>query len=479
MEATSCPSRPTRGLTPKGAEPNALGEANGKDAVVKKTSSKNNWNSVEKGERAKREEGGSCIYAVFAAISKWIWGKISGGGAGLVELMQDPFAMSRVVSKKGKINTHRDSQQRGLKMVLKDLFISSIHLSWSWTIFNFFASFVFSWAFFAIIWYMIALLHGDFVPLEQRAEGHRVCIDNVEDFTTSFLFSLETQHTIGYGGRATTSQCPVAIIVMSIQSIVGVFIDACMTGIVFAKFTKPTHRAKTIMFSKHALVTMRNGAFYLLCRVGDLRPTHLIESHISGYVVRNQVTEEGEEIPHHLHAIEFGTDLDGTQDFFQLFWPIVLSHRIDENSPLWEVSPEMLLTENFEIVLTMEGTTPETGNNIQVRTSYVPREILWGYKFEHSCVHFDQGTGKYEVTFDTLNTIVQDDTPKMSAQLYEEGKKRKEVEEGASPCPSCLSSANQSRRGSGAMPLSAIPKTFFGKARTKNKVHKLPGEKTE
>ena len=40
--------------------------------------------------------------------------------------------------------------------------------------------------------------------------------------------------------------------------------------------------------------------------------------------------------------------------------------RIDENSPLWEVSPEMLLTESFEIVLTMEGTTPETGNNIQV-----------------------------------------------------------------------------------------------------------------
>ena len=108
-----------------------------------------------------------------------------------------------------------------------------------------------------------------------------------------------------------------------------------------------------------------------------------------------------QEIPYHLHAIEFGTDLDGTQDFFQLFWPIVLSHRsfahlhplsqvicppssfvmhisfqtawkpwffirIDENSPLWEVSPKDLLTETFEIVLTMEGTTPETGNNIQV-----------------------------------------------------------------------------------------------------------------
>ena len=60
-----------------------------------------------------------------------------------------------------------------------------------------------------------------------------------------------------------------------------------MTGIVFAKFTKPAHRGKTIVFSDQAMVTMRNGAFYLLCRVGDLRPTHLIESHISAYMMRS------------------------------------------------------------------------------------------------------------------------------------------------------------------------------------------------
>ena len=64
-------------------------------------------------------------------------------------------------------------------------------------------------------------------------------------------------------------------------------VKACMTGIVFAKFTKPAHRGKTIVFSDQALVTMRNGAFYLLCRVGDLRPTHLIESHISAYMMRS------------------------------------------------------------------------------------------------------------------------------------------------------------------------------------------------
>ena len=100
-----------------------------------------------------------------------------------------------------------------------------------------------------------------------------------------------------------------------------------MTGIVFAKFTKPTHRGKTILFSKHALGTMRNGSFYLLCRLGDLRPSHLFESHISAYMMRSSRTQEGEVIPHHLFAIGFGTGLDGSQDFFQMYWPIVLSHR--------------------------------------------------------------------------------------------------------------------------------------------------------
>ena len=44
-----------------------------------------------------------------------------------------------------------------------------------------------------------------------------------------------------------------------------------MAGIVFAKFTKPTNRAETILFSSNALVTLRNGSYYLLCRIGDMR----------------------------------------------------------------------------------------------------------------------------------------------------------------------------------------------------------------
>ena len=48
-------------------------------------------------------------------------------------------------------------------------------------------------------------------------------------------------------------------------------LQACMAGIFFAKFTKPTSRGETLVFSKNALVTMRDGALYLLIRLGDLR----------------------------------------------------------------------------------------------------------------------------------------------------------------------------------------------------------------
>ena len=64
--------------------------------------------------------------------------------------------------------------------------------------------------------------------------------------------------------------------------------------------------------------------------------------------------------------MDFGTEIDGSNDFFQMFWPIVLSHKIDEESPLYNMSARDIAQNTFEIVLTMEGITPETGNTVQV-----------------------------------------------------------------------------------------------------------------
>ena len=70
-----------------------------------------------------------------------------------------------------------------------------IDLPWSWTLLSFATSFLISWSLFAAIWYLVMLTHGDLS--DTRAEDHVVCVDNIQDFTSCFLFSLETQHTIG------------------------------------------------------------------------------------------------------------------------------------------------------------------------------------------------------------------------------------------------------------------------------------------
>ena len=79
-----------------------------------------------------------------------------------------------------------------------------------------------------------------------------------------------------------------------------------------------------------------------------------------------------QEIPYHLISMEFGVEMDGTQDFFQMFWPVVVSHKIDEKSPLYAMSARDIAEHTFEIILTMEGITPETGNTVQVTSSHQP-----------------------------------------------------------------------------------------------------------
>ena len=96
----------------------------------------------------------------------------------------------------GRVNTVSQAEAAEEKhRFLKDFFSSAIELSWSWIILSFSASFYVSWTMFAVVWYLLAFAHGDLDLV--KSEDHLDCVDNVNTFTSSFLFSLETQTTIG------------------------------------------------------------------------------------------------------------------------------------------------------------------------------------------------------------------------------------------------------------------------------------------
>jgi Inward rectifier potassium channel transmembrane domain len=78
-----------------------------------------------------------------------------------------------------------------------------------WTILVFSLNFILSWLFLGIIWYLIAYAHGDIDYFDDLMKSgmteddfavhrnHTPCVTEVKSFLSAFLFSLETQHTIG------------------------------------------------------------------------------------------------------------------------------------------------------------------------------------------------------------------------------------------------------------------------------------------
>lgn len=266
---------------------------------------------------------------------------------------------------------------------------------------------------FALIWWLIAFTHGDFEPAHQANGDWRPCVSELHSFASCFLFSIETQHTIGYGGRATTEECPEAIFVMFIQSISGVMIQAFMVGIVFAKMSRPRQRAQTLLFSKNAVVCQRDGDLYLMFRVGDMRKSHIIGATVRAQVIKTRTTKEGEILPYNQQELTVGTDGQTADIFF--IWPATIVHRIDEESPFYDWSAEDMLSEKFEVVVILEGTIESTGQSTQARSSYVPQEILWGHRFE-SIVSYCKEREGYEVDYSLFNSTRQIDTPLCSAK---------------------------------------------------------------
>ena len=125
--------------------------------------------------------------------------------------------MKRVVMKGGESSIRYKNISKKRRKYFSDLYTTLLDTSWFFCVLLFTASFYLSWLMFAIIYFLISYLHGDLSEENLSNPNWTPCIKEVDGFSSSFLFSLETQHTIGYGGRQTTQECPEAVIVVTMQ----------------------------------------------------------------------------------------------------------------------------------------------------------------------------------------------------------------------------------------------------------------------
>ncbi|XP_060059266.1 ATP-sensitive inward rectifier potassium channel 12 isoform X4 [Erinaceus europaeus] len=323
---------------------------------------------------------------------------------------------NRFVKKNGQCNIEFANMDEKSQRYLADMFTTCVDIRWRYMLLIFSLAFLASWLLFGVIFWIIAVAHGDLEPAE--GQERTPCVMQVHGFMAAFLFSIETQTTIGYGLRCVTEECPVAVFMVVAQSIVGCIIDSFMIGAIMAKMARPKKRAQTLLFSHNAVVALRDGKLCLMWRVGNLRKSHIVEAHVRAQLIKPRVTEEGEYIP--LDQIDIDVGFDKGLDRIFLVSPITILHEIDEASPLFGISRQDLETDDFEIVVILEGMVEATAMTTQARSSYLANEILWGHRFEP--VLFEE-KNQYKIDYSHFHkTYEVPSTPRCSAKDLVENK---------------------------------------------------------
>ncbi|MEI6221889.1 MAG: ion channel [bacterium] len=200
------------------------------------------------------------------------------------------------------------------------------------------------------------------------------------DFTEAFFFSVHTIATVGYGNIHPDSLT--ANIVVVVEIMIGIFMIATTTGLMFAKFSRPTAK---VLFSKVALINIRNGLPCFTFRVANKRGNNIAEAQVRIAVLKKAVTKEGENI-------RMLFDLKPERDMTSLFtisWMVF--HYIDDKSPLHNLTPKDLEEGGMRIIISLIGYDSILSQQIHTTHIYEAKDIIWNARFKDSLVVLPSG----------------------------------------------------------------------------------------
>lgn len=218
-------------------------------------------------------------------------------------------------------------------------------------------------------------------------------------FAQAFFFSVQTLSTIGFGGLIPGSLYGNTLV--AVESAVGVFALAIVTGLVFAKVSRPRASA---LFSDGMVVTQFYGRPTLMFRVGNALGNEVVEADVSLTALTEELSPEG----HHLHRLRDLKLVRSHQPLFVLSWTVM--HRIDESSPLYGVdwtSPDNPIT---GFLATFTGHDDSYGQTTHARHQYSAGEVQPGRRFVDIIHRHDNK--RLLVDYSLINDTVSDEREK-------------------------------------------------------------------
>ncbi len=187
-------------------------------------------------------------------------------------------------------------------------------------------------------------------------------------FVDAFFFSVQTLASIGYG--AMYPQTLYANIVVTLEAMVTLMSFALVTGLAFARFSRPTAR---VLFSQSAVIAPYNSVPTLMFRTANQRRNQILEAQIQAYLMRDEISQEGQTM-RRFYDLKL---LRQNTPSFSLSWTIM--HPIDSESPLYDMTPELLYQTQAALVVSLSGIDETVVQPIHARHTYTAAEILWNH----------------------------------------------------------------------------------------------------
>ena len=185
-----------------------------------------------------------------------------------------------------------------------------------------------------------------------------------------FYFSIETLATVGYGDMHPQSHY--GHVIASIESFTGIFCIALMTGLIFARFSRPQAR---ILFAHAPIISTHDGQPAFMVRLANERHNSISDATAKLWFLRRYSTTEGRQF----RGFAEMRLVRSENPTFQLSW--TLFHPIDASSPLFGMSAADLERLEAAFTVTINGLDETSSQPVHARQAWSHLDLRWNHHY--------------------------------------------------------------------------------------------------
>jgi inward rectifier potassium channel len=197
-------------------------------------------------------------------------------------------------------------------------------------------------------------------------------ISNIQggDYIDYFYFSIETLSTAGYGDMH--PQTHYGHFIATIEIFTGIFSMSVMTGLIFARFSRPNAR---LLFANNPVVSSHEGLPTLMVRLANERHNIIGNASARLWMFKNVVTAEG----HRIRRFDELALLRNESPALALSW--TLFHVLDQQSPLYGLNAKDFESADIALVVVVSGYDVVAAQTVHARKNYEHPEIRFGHRY--------------------------------------------------------------------------------------------------